>query len=215
MSRSWPILWTAVTLAAVTGCAAGEQPGPAPVSASPSTGSAYYTGLSGECPTLTSPEAVRFTGSRTPVGIRSPKQPDSQRIDCSWRPSSAIPPWVVAALTIYDGPDTGRQAAEKSFNLGREYDTSRANFSSAIRATERTTPSGPAYAVANATGSLSQTDQLSQTTLIGNVVVNVLLLEEPDPGVDGSTRAAELLTDLAATGDAITAEIAGQLVSQT
>ncbi|BBH70256.1 hypothetical protein ACTI_69410 [Actinoplanes sp. OR16] len=213
MSRSWLILWAAAMVAAAAGCAAGEQADRAPVSASSSEASAYYTGLSGECPTLTSPESARFTGSRTAEGIRSPKQSDSERIDCGWRPSSGAPPWVVVALTIHHGPDTARQAAEQHFNQDRAYDTSRADFSSAIRATERTTPSGPAYAVANA--SRSGADELSQTTLVGNVVVVVILFVKPDPGVDGSARAADLLTDLAATSDAITAEIAGQLVSQS
>ncbi|MEU4560216.1 hypothetical protein AB0F72_17685 [Actinoplanes sp. NPDC023936] len=218
MSRSWPTLWTAATLAAVTGCAAGHQAGPAPVPASPSAAPAYYTGLSGECPTLTSPEAVRFTSSHKAEGIRSPKQRDYERIDCAWSSADVTPPWVVVALMIYHGPDTARQAAEQYFNQGLEYDTSRANFSSAIRATKRTTPSGPAYVVANAEKSStnkSGADQVSQTTLVGNVIVNVLLFEKQHPGVDRSTRAVELLADLAATGDAITAEIAGQLVSQT
>jgi len=45
-------------------------------------------------------------------------------------------------------------------------------------------------------------------------VVTVLLFETEKPGVDVGARADELMAELAATTEAITAEIAGQLVSQ-
>ncbi|WP_143133773.1 hypothetical protein [Actinoplanes philippinensis] len=64
---------------------------------------------------------------------------------------------------------------------------------------------------AEVTGS---TDDLSQTTLVGNAVITVKLIEKRDPAHGGSARADELMTSLTATGEAITAEVAAQLVSR-
>jgi hypothetical protein len=219
MGRSWSILRTGAALAALTGCATVEQPGPAPVSASPSGTPAYYTGLSGECPVLKSAESARFTGSRAGRHIPAPgKITAVERIDCHWRPPSDAPPWVTVTVTIFLDRGTAHERAERDFTQARDEAMSRAETdpSQAVRTAERATSHGPALVMADAAGDkvTGGTDDLSQTTRIGNVVVRVLLLEKRNAAAGGSARADELMAGLAATSEAITAEIAGQLVSQ-
>jgi hypothetical protein len=85
----------------------------------------------------------------------------------------------------------------------------RTEQSGAVRATEQTTPSGRASMLAD-----GGAGSLSQSTAIGNVVVTVMLFETKTPGADVGARADELMAELAATTQAITAETAGQLVTQ-
>jgi hypothetical protein len=198
---------------ALTGCAGGEQSRVPPVSA-PSVPPVSYTGLSGECPTLTSAEAKRFTGARKGRLLPSPPQLKAvEWIDCSWRlPAGA--PWVTVHIEIYlDGfapTRTGYGNAGLRLSQGLEYNASVAKTdpAGAIRAAERTTPSGRASMLANGTE-----NSLSQSTVIGNVVVSVLLFETKAPGPAGA-RADELMAKLAATTEAITSEITGQLVTR-
>jgi hypothetical protein len=206
-----------VALAVLSGCAAVEQPGPAAVSPAPAVPSAYYLGLSGECPVLKSAESTRFTGSRAGNRVPIPKPMKSfERIDCDWYPPSGAAPWVVVAITIYLEPSTAQQNAERAFTESRDYDTGRAKADSsrAIQSTESTTPHGPAYIVVDAEddGVPARLDQLWQGTRVGNALITVKLFEERAAGVDGPARARKLLAELSATSEAITAEIAGQLV---
>ncbi|MBW6440209.1 hypothetical protein KZ829_41440 [Actinoplanes hulinensis] len=217
MGRSWSIVWTGAALAVLTGCATVEQRGPAAVSTPPSVLPVYYTGLSGECPVLKSTEAKRFTGARVGNRTRTPKPTSRfERIDCDWYPSSGVAPWVVVAITIFLEPSTAQQMAESAFTQARDYDTGRAKADSshAIQATESTTPNGPAYVVVDASGDglTADMDQLWQGTRIGNTLVTVTLFEKLDAGAHGSARADKLMTELSATSQSITAEIAGQLV---
>ena len=57
-------------------------------------------------------------------------------------------------------------------------------------------------------------DSISQTTAIGNVVVTVLLFKTATPGADAGARADALMAQLAGTTEAITSEVAGQLVTE-
>jgi hypothetical protein len=219
MSRSWLILQTGAALAALTGCTAAEQPSPAPVLALPSGPPAYYTGLRGECPVLKSPESVRFTGSRAGTHFPLPRKfTDFDRIDCGWRPPSGEPPWVKIAITIFLEPATAHEKAERSFTHARDecMGIAASDPSQAVRVAERATPYGSAFMVADARESevTGGTDDLSQTTLVGNAVVVVSLFSMRDTTQRGSTRADGLMTGLATASEAITAEVASQLVSQ-
>lgn len=227
MTRSWSILRVGAALAAVTGCATVDQVSPKPVrpsvpaSAQPSASGppAFYTGLSSECPILKSPQSVRFTGSRT--GKHFPPPPNNEPflwINCGWRPSSGEAPWVTVTVSLHLDPATAHEKAERRFALSRDFIMRRAEGipSQAVQVVNRVTPSGSATFVADAddgeaTGSA---DELSQTTLIGNAVVTVSLFEKREPTRGGSARADELMVGLAATSEAITAEVAGQLVSR-
>jgi hypothetical protein len=223
MSRSWSIWSAGAALAVLTGCATAAQPGPAPASApvtasaSPAGPPAYYTGLTGDCPVLRSPESVRFTGSRTGTHFPIPRQLTGfDRIDCGWRPASDEPPWVTIAVTIFLEPATAHEKAERQFTRARDESTETAKQQpeQAHRAVERATPHGPAIVVADARDSeiTGGTDDLSQTTLAGNAVVVVSLFEKRDPARAGAARSDELIKGLTATSEAITAEIVEQLV---
>jgi hypothetical protein len=201
-------------LVVLVGCATHQQPGVPPVSASP-VSTVYYSALSGECPTLDSPEAKRFTGSRKGRLLPSPpQQEDYQWINCSWRlPSGA--PWVTVLIKIYrDGfapTQTAHGNAEIDVTDIAATDAARVKTdkSGAFRAIERTTPSGRAAMSADGTA-----DSLLQTTAVGNVSVTVMLFKSATPGANASARADALIAQLATIADAMTAEIAGQLVAQ-
>jgi hypothetical protein len=197
----------------LTGCAGGERPSVPPVSTS-SVPSVYYTGLSGECPAVHSAEAKRFTGGRKGRLLPSPPQLKGVKwVDCGWR-TPAGAPWVTVLVKIYwDGfapTQSGYGNATLEVTRSFDHDASMAKMdeSGAVRVTELTTPSGQASMQANGTD-----NSLSQSTAIGNVVVTVMLFETKAAG-PGGARADELMAKLAGTTQAITSEIAGQLVTQ-
>ncbi|MEU8661809.1 hypothetical protein [Actinoplanes philippinensis] len=169
---------------------------------------------------LKSPESVRFTGSRT--GTHYPIPPQKipfDRIDCGWRPPSGEAPWVTVAVSLYLDPATAHEKARSWFADALDFSVDRAEQipSEAVRVAERATPYDSAYVVADADDAevTGGTDSLSQTTLVGNAVITVTLFEKRNPAHGGSPRADELMTSLTATSEAITAEVAGQLVSRT
>ncbi|GIE78610.1 hypothetical protein Aph02nite_45600 [Actinoplanes philippinensis] len=97
---------------------------------------------------------------------------------------------MVVAVTIFLDPATAQQTAERAFIGARDYDTGRAkkDSSHAIQATESTTPSGPAYVVADAgdDGTPTDRDQLWQGTRIENTLVTVQLFEKREAGSRGA-----------------------------
>jgi hypothetical protein len=180
---------------------------------------AYYTGLSGDCPVLKSPESVRFTGSRTGKRFRLPrKDPARELINCGWRPPSGKPPWVTITVSLFLEPATAHETAEHEFARSREFAMNRAEGlpSHAVRVVDRAGPYGSTFVVADADDNevTGDSDDLSQTTLVGNAVVWGSLFDRKDTTQSGSARADELVAELTATSEAITAEIAGQLVSR-
>ena len=199
---------------ALAGCATDEVSGVPSASASP-VPTVHYSGLSGECPTLDAPEAKRFTGSRKGRLLPSPPaQKAFQWINCSWRRPSGGP-WVTLLIKIHrDGfapTRTGHGNAELDVtsNVAADAERAKTDEPGAVRVLERTTPSGRTAMLADGAA-----DSLVQTTAIGNVTVTVLLFRSATPGADASARADALMAQLAATTDAMTTEIAGQLVAQ-
>lgn len=197
----------------LTGCAGGERPRVPSVSAS-SAPAVTYVGLSGECPALHSAEAKRFTGGRKGRLLPSPPQLKAVKwVDCGWRTPSGAP-WVTVLVKFYwDGfaptrSGSGNAALDVTRSFDNDASMAKMDQSGAVRVTALTTPSGRASVLANGTD-----NSLSQSTAIGNVVVTVMLFETKAAG-PGGARADELMTKLAGTTEAITSEIAGQLVTQ-
>jgi hypothetical protein len=202
------------TLVALAGCTTGANPGvlSAPTS---SVAQAYYSGLSGECPTLQSAEAKRYSGIGKGRLVPIPQQVEAYEwINCSWRPPTGAP-WVTVLVRIYwDGfapTQTGLGNAEAAVtqSLTDNANRAEAELSGGIRTIERTTDSGRASMLADGAA-----NSVSQSTAIGNAVVTVMLFETKNPGADIGARADELAAKLAPASDAITSEIAGQLVAK-
>jgi hypothetical protein len=210
MHRSWSSLSALLAAGVLAGCTGTAQPAPPPA---PAAAPAHYSGLNGECPTLRSPESTRYTGSRTGKLIPLPRQADyMEYINCAWRPESGATPWVVVTVRINrDGFPAGVTGADRTDSYLVDIRDQALNRASTVpgggvRAEERTTPSG--RAVLQAEGDDSH---LWQTTAVGNVVIVVKLIEDEPKSAAPDEHATWLLDELAATTEAITAEIVAQL----
>lgn len=166
---------------------------------------AYFTSLSSTCPTVDSPESTRFTGSREALYLLLPEKSDIiDWVDCSWRPESGVPPWLLVNIRIHldssTPHDSAYEYAERDFTRSRDEALTRAGKfpPGVVGVAERTPPTGPAIMVADA-----DADQLRQTTRVGNLLVTVKLLGVSE---DGSRKADEMMAELTAAADAITAE---------
>ncbi|GIE80932.1 hypothetical protein Aph02nite_68820 [Actinoplanes philippinensis] len=139
-------------------------------------------------------------------------------VDCGWRPPTGAP-WVTVNIRIHlDGStphDTAYEYAERDFTKTRDQslNMARTDPSGAVRAAERTTPSGAAVVIVDAGDDRvpPEVDELRQTIRIGNALITVKLYEARETE---EAHPDKLMTDLVATADAITAEFVEHLARQ-
>ncbi|MFC6566854.1 hypothetical protein [Actinoplanes utahensis] len=218
MNRSW-VLSPLAGLAVLAGCSGGEQPRPmavAPSASQPAAVAPVYTGIRGECPELSSPESVRYTGSQPPRSYPLPRLHDSRIwIHCGWlSPSSGKLRMEVRIQIFRDGfkpAFTGHGNAAASHRLMADMTASevRGKPAGSLRVSTVTTAYGEALVRADGTH-----HTLTQTTLTGNAVLTVIVKEPEDSATDVATRTGKMLGNPAAAADAITAEVAKQLLRQ-
>ncbi|HEY0700696.1 MAG TPA: hypothetical protein VGD43_23180 [Micromonospora sp.] len=196
----------AVTLTLATvGCDSGTaEPEP---SASASSAGARFSGFAGPCPALGA-DAVRrlgVTAEGRPVPSTVPTGLGVTHLECAWGEPGTRPRILVTVSIHPDGFPPG----DGDDNARRLFESIRAEAAEKVALTrtlpERNTASGPTLVTVNAA-----LDKLTQSTLVDNAVVTVVVEDRERSTGDADVELDDLEHRLAPTVD----ELVGQVVAE-